>query len=101
MKKLFFVLAIMGIAGTAKSQSQSGPGPVNIPGTYLGESDGPVKNINCKGSPEICCTIWITGRANEPNTVTVNQKTYTFTRYTTRTDDNGNSTLTFEDAQPQ
>lgn len=99
MKKLFFVVAIMGIAGTA--QAQRSAGPVNIPGTYLGESEGSVKNINCEASEDVCCTIWITGRANEPNIVTVNQKTYTFTSYTTTADDKGNTTLTFKDAKQQ
>ena len=36
MRTLIFMLAIMGIAGTAKSQMKAGP--VNIPGDYLGES---------------------------------------------------------------
>ncbi len=100
MKKLFFVLAIMGIAGTAKSQREAG-GPVNIPGTYLGESPGSVLNINCKASEDVCCVIWVSANAGIPNTVTVNEKTYTFTRYTTTTDGKGNSTLTFEDARPK
>ena len=33
--------------------------------------------------------------------VTANGKTYTFTTYTTKTDDKGISTLTFKDAKPQ
>ncbi len=102
MKKLFFVLAIMGIAGTAKAQQKQGAaGPVNIPGTNLGESGGPVMNINCKASQEICCVIWITHSVGKANTVTSNGKTYTFKTYTTKTDGKGNSTLTFNDAKPQ
>lgn len=99
MKKLFFVLVIMGIAGTAKSQMQGGP--VTVPGTLQGESDTPHKQIECKRSDEVCCTIWISRSAEAPNTVTIDQKTYTFKSYTTTTDDKGNSTLTFEDARPQ
>jgi outer membrane lipoprotein-sorting protein len=99
MKKLIFVFAILGISATAKAQRPGGP--VNIPGTYLGESGGSVKNINCQASQDVCCVIWIGTKAGEANTVTVNEKTYTFTRYTTTTDENGNSTLTFEDAQPR
>ena len=100
MKKLFFVLAIMGIAGTAKAQ-RGAAGPVNIPGTNLGESGGPVLNINCKASEEVCCVIWITHRVEKANTVTSNGKTYTFTTNTPKTHHKGNSTLTFKDAKPQ
>lgn len=93
------MLAIMGIAGTAKSQMKAGP--VNIPGDYLGESTGPVLNINCKASEALCCVIWITNTGWKGNTVTANGKTYTFTTHTTKTDDKGISTLTFKDAKPQ
>lgn len=99
MRKLFFVLASIGIAGAAVAQAPARP--VNIPGTYLGESDGPVKNINCQASEGVCCVIWISTRAGQLNSVTANGKTYTFTTYTTKTDPKGNTTLTFQDTKPK